>query len=140
MSNFIRFVFLPVFIHGSVSILFFLGGYENYCIDFAKNMKKGNSVTRKVRQTRRIGGNISIHKHHENSIKKLPGTPRRPPPRIIPSTELRENGPGDVNRTLSLLTSLYGRTSPSTRNGGKTYKNKYKTKTPNNLKPKPKLP
>lgn len=106
-------------------------------------MKKGNSVTRKVqRRRRRMGGHVHKPIKPENLIKTLPGTQRhrtqRPPPTPTP-TDLRVNGPGNVDDTLVLLTGLYGRT-PQRRNGGRTYKNKYKTKTPIKPKPKPKLP
>jgi hypothetical protein len=95
-------------------------------------MKKGNSVTKKVRRRRRIGGKYP--KSPKNPIETIPGTqrPRRQPPRTPPSsvTGLQPNGPGNVPETLNLLLS-FGRTrSPQRRNGGKTYKNKYKTKTP----------
>jgi hypothetical protein len=101
-------------------------------------MKKGNSVTKKVRRRRRIGGKYGLDER-ENPIKIIPGTPRTTrtsrttrTPRTT-RTDLRENGRGNVDNTLNLLTSLYGRNE---RNGGRTYKNKYKTKTSNNLKPK----
>ena len=95
-------------------------------------MKKGNSVTRKVRRRRRrIGGRDNSNKP-DNHIITIPGT-QRPPPPPTPTptptpTDLRVNGPGNVNETLSLLRLFE-------RNGGRTYKNKYKTKTP--IKPKP---
>ena len=105
-------MFLSFFVFGLVSILFFLGRYEDYCIDFAENMKKGNSVTRKVQRRRRRGGNI--HKANYYPIKSLTrkqqtGTQRPRPPSPRPSQpDLQVNGPGNVNDTLSLLNSLYG--------------------------------
>jgi hypothetical protein len=92
-------------------------------------MKKGNSVTKKVR--RRRGGRYP--KSPEKHIKTLPGTQRpRIPPRTQPpsGTGLQPNGLGNVPETLRLLSLFRTRTPPPRRNGGKTYKNKYKTKTP----------
>lgn len=54
-------------------------------------MKKGNSVTRKVRR-RRIGGKDDSIKP-DNPIKTLPGTQRPPPPPPPPS----HNKPIDVS-------------------------------------------
>jgi hypothetical protein len=95
-------------------------------------MKKGNSVTKKVRRRRRIGGKYP--KTPENPIETIPGIqrPRTPPPRRRPRTPPSRELPPPITpeRLLQETDALLGITRTPRRNGGRTYKNKYKTKTP----------